>query len=42
LGKLLVRATQRAAERAHYRMRCDLLLLDENVDTSLAFSGAGE
>jgi preprotein translocase subunit SecA len=42
LGQVLFRTAQRKAERMHYRTRCDLLKLDQDVDASLAFSGAGE
>ncbi len=42
LGRVLFWSTQRAAERKHYRARCQLLQLDEHMDTALAFSGSGE
>jgi hypothetical protein len=32
----------RAAERAHGRMRRDLLRFDDQMDSALAFSGPGE
>jgi hypothetical protein len=41
-GPALLRAAQRIAERRHYLMRRDLLKLDENVETALAFAGRGE
>jgi preprotein translocase subunit SecA len=42
LADRLFRNCQRTAERRFYRARCDLLKMDENVDSALAFSGAGE
>ncbi|MCP3982592.1 MAG: preprotein translocase subunit SecA [bacterium] len=42
LARALVRRSQHAAERRHFRIRKDLLQLDENVMRSLAFSGRGE
>ena len=42
LAGLAVRRAQRAAERAHGRMRRDLLRFDEQMDSTLAFSGPGE
>jgi len=42
LAGLAVRQAQRAAERAHGRMRRDLLRFDEQMDSTLAFSGPGE
>jgi len=42
LGRALFHGTQRAAERRHRRTRRDLLKLDENLDSTLAFSGSGE
>ena len=42
LAGLAVRRAQRAAERAHGRMRRDLLHFDEQMDSALAFSGPGE
>jgi hypothetical protein len=41
-GRALFRSTQRAAERRHYRMRRDLLKMDEALDSALAFAGTGE
>ena len=37
-----VRAAQRAAQRLHSRMRRDLMKMDENLESALAFSGRGE
>ncbi|HXF83441.1 MAG TPA: preprotein translocase subunit SecA [bacterium] len=42
LGRLAVRRAQRTAERLHARMRRDLLKVDEQLDTALAFSGRRE
>ena len=42
MAGLAVRQAQRAAERAHGRMRRDLLRFDEQMDSALAFSGPGE
>jgi len=42
LGRALFRSTQRASERRHYRMRRDLLKMDEALDSALAFAGTGE
>jgi preprotein translocase subunit SecA len=42
VGRRLVDASQRLAERRHHRMRRDLLKFDESLDAALAFSGAGE
>ena len=42
LAGLAVRQAQRAAERAHGRMRRDLVRFDEQMDSTLAFSGPGE
>jgi len=42
LAGLAVRQAQRAAERAHGRMRRDLLRFDQQMDSTLAFSGPGE
>ena len=42
LGRKLGRRSQRAAQREHYRLRCDLLRLDETLEAPLAFSGVGE
>jgi preprotein translocase subunit SecA len=42
LAALAVRGAQRAAERAHGRMRRDLLRFDEQMDSALAFSGPSE
>jgi preprotein translocase subunit SecA len=42
LSRLLIRNSQRAAERRHFHMRRDLLKLDESLDSALAFSGRGE
>ena len=42
LAGLAVRQAQRAAERAHGRMRRDLLRFDDQMDSTLAFSGPGE
>jgi preprotein translocase subunit SecA len=39
---VVVRMAQRAAERLHLRMRRDLLKMDEQTETTLAFSGRGE
>jgi preprotein translocase subunit SecA len=39
LGRRVVRRAQRRAERLHARMRRDLLKLDEQLETRLAFSG---
>lgn len=39
---LVLRAAQRAAERLHLRVRRDLLRMDEQTQTTLAFSGRGE
>jgi preprotein translocase subunit SecA len=39
---LTVFAAQRAAERLHWRMRRDLLKMDESLDSALAFSGRPE
>jgi preprotein translocase subunit SecA len=39
---LTVQSAQRAAERLHLRMRRDLLKMDEQTETTLAFSGRGE
>jgi preprotein translocase subunit SecA len=42
LAGLAVRGAQRAAERAHGRMRRDLLRFDEQMESALAFSGPGD
>jgi preprotein translocase subunit SecA len=42
LGKMTLRAAQRAAERLHWRIRRDLLRVDEQLETALAFSGRFE
>ena len=46
LGRWLTRVlfwnTQRAAERKYYHARCQLLQVDEHLDSALAFSGTGE
>ncbi len=42
LGKILIRRSQRAAERQHARMRHDLLKMDEQLGESLAFTGRPE
>lgn len=39
---LAVRMAQRSAERLHLRMRRDLLKMDEQLDSTLAFSGKSE
>ena len=39
IGGWSVRRAQRAAERLHSRMRRDLLKYDEQLETTLAFSG---
>jgi preprotein translocase subunit SecA len=39
---LSLRAAQRSAERLHFRMRRDLLKMDEQMDSALAFSGRSE
>jgi preprotein translocase subunit SecA len=39
LGLRAVRRAQRGAEKLHARMRADLLLTDQHLDTALAFSG---
>ncbi len=41
-ARLLVAASQRAAERQHARIRRDLLRMDEQLDKLLAFSGEPE
>jgi len=41
-ARRLFRKSQRAAERKYFQARRDLLRLDENVESSLAFSGRGE
>jgi hypothetical protein len=33
---------QRSAERLHFQMRNDLLEMDEQLDSALAFSGKAE
>ena len=42
LAGLAVRGAQRAAERAHRRMRRDLFRFDEQMESALAFSGPGD
>ncbi|MBI2875401.1 MAG: preprotein translocase subunit SecA [Candidatus Tectomicrobia bacterium] len=42
IGRLAFRRAQRAAERLHSRIRRDLLKLDEQLDSTLAFSGRRE
>jgi preprotein translocase subunit SecA len=42
LGKVLFWNTQCAAERKYYHVRCQLLQLDEHMDSALAFTGSGE
>ncbi len=42
LGALLFRRAQRAAERTYSNARQELLKMDEQLDTALAFSGRGE
>jgi len=42
LALLAIRNSQRAAERRHFRMRRDLLKMDESLESALAFSGRGE
>jgi preprotein translocase subunit SecA len=42
LGKRLFDAAARSAERKHFRIRRELLKLDESVADALAFSGKGE
>jgi preprotein translocase subunit SecA len=39
LGRWILGAAQRKAERVHARMRRDLLKMDEQLETTLAFSG---
>jgi preprotein translocase subunit SecA len=39
LGIIALRRAQRCAERLHARMRCDLMRMDEHLETALAFSG---
>ncbi len=42
VSALTVRLAQRAAERLHLRMRRDLLKMDEQMQSALAFSGRSE
>jgi preprotein translocase subunit SecA len=42
LGRWLVHKAQKMAERAHHRMRRDLMKHDESLQNALAFSGSGE
>jgi preprotein translocase subunit SecA len=42
LRKMTLRWAQRAAERVHWRIRRDLLKLDDHLETALAFSGRFE
>lgn len=42
LRALNLKAAQRAAERLHRQMRRDLLAIDEQLDSALAFSGKSE
>jgi preprotein translocase subunit SecA len=42
VARWVVRAAQRRAERLHSRARRDLLRVDEQLETTLAFSGRGE
>jgi preprotein translocase subunit SecA len=42
LGKVALRWAQRAAERLHWRIRRDLLKVDDHLETALAFSGRFE
>ena len=42
LRRLTVRRAQRQAERLHWRIRQDLLKMDERIASLLAFSGRGE
>jgi preprotein translocase subunit SecA len=42
LARWVFRRAQRRAERLHARMRLDLLRLDEQLETALAFSGRQE
>ncbi len=41
-GQLIMRLGQRSAERLHSRIRRDLLKMDEQLETALAFSGRSE
>ncbi len=40
--RFLMRRAQRSLERKHYRMRKELLQLDESLESALAFSGKSE
>ena len=42
VARWLFRRAQRDAERLHARLRADLLTLDQNLETALAFSGRQE
>lgn len=42
IGRFAFWRAQRAAERLHSRMRRDLLKLDEQLDSTLVFSGKRE
>ena len=42
IARLAIRRAQRAAERTHARARADLLRFDEQIESTLAFSGRGE
>ena len=42
LARLAVRRAQRAAERSNSRARADLLRFDDQLESTLAFSGRGE
>jgi preprotein translocase subunit SecA len=39
IGAFILRRAQRRAERLHARIRRDLLIMDEHLETALAFSG---
>ena len=41
-GSLVVRLAQRSAERLHFHIRRELLDMDEQLDSTLAFSGQAE
>jgi hypothetical protein len=42
MARFAIGRAQRAAERTHARARADRLRFDEQLDSTLAFSGRGE
>ena len=42
IARFAIRRAQRAAERLHARARADLMRFDEQLESTLAFSGQGD